>query len=97
MFLRYRGVLITGVGNVFCQGVDLHFLCADHQERRKAQAALMAAAVERLVISLSTFPKLLVAAVNGDASGLGVTLLPLFDIVYANDKAAFNTYYSRYK
>lgn len=93
---RYRGVLITGVGNVFCQGVDLHFLCADHQERRKAQAALMAAAVERLVISLSTFPKLLVAAVNGDASGLGVMLLPLFDIVYANDKATFNTYYSRF-
>ena len=97
LFHRYRGVLITGVGNVFCQGVDLHFLCADHQDRRKAQAALMAAAVERLVISLSTFPKLLVAAVNGDASGLGVTLLPLFDIVYANDKATFNTYYSRYK
>ena len=93
---RFRGVLITGVGNVFCQGVDLHFLCSDHQERRKAQAGLMAAAVERLVLTLSTFPKLLVAAVNGDTTGLGVTLLPLFDIVYANDKATFNTYYSRY-
>ena len=81
---------------MFCQGVDLHFLCADHQERRKSQAALMAAAIERLVLTLSTFPKLLVAAVNGDATGLGVTLLPLFDIVYANDKATFNTYYSRY-
>jgi len=92
---RFRGVLITGVGNVFCQGVDLHFLCSDHQERRKAQAGLMAAAVERLVLTLSTFPKLLVAAVNGDTTGLGVTLLPLFDIVYANDKATFNTYYSR--
>ena len=56
----------------------------------------MAAAIERLVLTLSTFPKLLVAAVNGDATGLGVTLLPLFDIVYANDKATFNTYYSRY-
>ena len=56
----------------------------------------MASAVERFVLALSTFPKLLVAAVNGDASGLGVTLLPLFDIVYANDKAIFNTYYSRY-
>ena len=84
------------MGNVFCQGVDLHYLCSDHQERRKGQAALMAAAVERLVITLSTFPKLLVAAVNGDASGLGFTLLPLFDLVYANDKATFKTYYSRW-
>ena len=93
---RFRGVLITGVGSVFCQGVDLHFLCQDHQERRKTNAAQMAAAIERLVMTMTTFPKLLVAAVNGDATGLGVTMLPLFDLVYANDKAMFNTYFSRY-
>ena len=93
---RLKGAVVTGVGNIFCQGVDLHFLCSDHQERRKTNAALMASAVERLTLTLSTFPKLLVAAVNGDASGLGVTLLPLFDVVYANDKAMFNTYFSRY-
>ena len=93
---RFKGVLITGVGSIFCQGVDLHFLCQDHQERRKTHAAQMAAAVERLVMTLTTFPKLLVAAVNGDASGLGVTMLPLFDLVYANDKAMFNTYFSRW-
>ena len=92
---RLKGVIVTGVGNVFCQGVDLHFLCQDNQERRKQNAAQMSAAVERLVLAMTTFPKLLVAAVNGDTSGLGVTWLPLFDIVYANDKAVFNTYYSR--
>ena len=42
---RLRGLLITGVGGVFCQGVDLHFLCQDNQERRRAHAAQMAAAV----------------------------------------------------
>jgi chromodomain protein Y len=55
----------------------------------------MAAAIERLVICLSNYPKLLVAAVNGVATGLGVTILPLFDIVYANDKAIFNTFFTR--
>ena len=55
----------------------------------------MASAVERLVLAMSTFPKLLVAAVNGNARGLGVTWLPLFDIVYANDKAMFSTFFSR--
>ena len=92
---RVRGVVVTGVGGVFCQGVDLHYLCQDSVERRKLNSAQMSAAVERLVLAITSFPKLLVAAVNGDASGLGVTILPLFDIVYANDKATFNTYYSR--
>ena len=55
----------------------------------------MSAAVERLVLALTNFPKLLVAAVNGVTAGLGVTMLPLFDIVYANDKATFSTFFSR--
>jgi len=92
---RLKGVIITGVGNIFCQGVDLNFLCNDNQDRRRNNAAQMAAAIERLVISLSNYPKLLVAAVNGVAVGLGVTILPLFDIVYANDKATFNTFFTR--
>lgn len=92
---RLRGLLITGVGNVFCQGVDLTELCQDRLEKRKEQAGLMAAALERLILALASFPKLLVAAVNGATVGLGVTLLPLFDIVYANDKAQFNTFYTR--
>jgi len=92
---RLKGVVVTGVGNIFCQGVDLNFLCNDNQDRRRNNAAQMAAAIERLVMSLSSYPKLLVAAVNGAATGLGVTILPLFDIVYANDKATFNTYFTR--
>lgn len=92
---RLRGLIVTGVGGVFCQGVDLTELCQDKQERRKEQAAKLATALERFVTALASFPKLLVAAVNGTAVGLGVTMLPLFDLVYANDKAAFSTFYSR--
>ena len=38
---------------------------------------------------------MLVAAVNGRASGLGVGILPYFDIVYASDKAEFSMEYAR--
>ena len=92
---RLRGLLVTGVGTVFCQGIDLTELCLDRHERRKEAAVQLANGLERLVLALSSFPKLLVAAVNGMAVGLGVTLLPLFDIVYANDKAQFTSFYSR--
>lgn len=38
----------------------------------------------------------MVAAVNGPALGLGAALLPLCDIVWANEKAWFQTPYMAY-
>ena len=38
---------------------------------------------------------MLVAAVNGFAHGLGVSILPLFDLVFASDKATFSTSYAQ--
>ena len=42
-----------------------------------------------------SFPKPIVAAVNGPAVGIGVAILPLCDIVYASDKASFYVPYAR--
>ncbi|KAB7499625.1 Chromodomain Y-like protein [Armadillidium nasatum] len=38
---------------------------------------------------------MIVAGVNGNAMGLGVTMLPLFDVVYATDKAEFFLPYTK--
>lgn len=42
------------------------------------------------------FRKPIVAAVNGPAHGLGAAILPLCDVVWANEKAWFQTPYASY-
>ena len=44
---------------------------------------------------LSTFPKPIVAAVNGPAVGVGVAIVALCDVVYASDKASFYCPYAK--
>jgi len=91
----YKAVILTGLGSVFCQGVDLMYLCSDSPETRKQLANQLAEAVERLILALVGFPKVLVAAVNGSATGLGLALLPLCDVVYAAEKSTFNSHSAR--
>ena len=49
----------------------------------------------KFIKSLAEFNKPIVAGVQGSAVGLGVTMLPLFDLVIASDKATFNTPYGK--
>ncbi|ROT85851.1 putative enoyl-CoA delta isomerase 2, mitochondrial isoform X1 [Penaeus vannamei] len=78
---------ITGSGNVFTAGNDMsNFRTLTMAQTRDVLIRFMGAFVD--------FPKPLVAVVNGAAVGAGATLLPLFDAVYATDKAVFFTPFS---
>ncbi|XP_065211848.1 uncharacterized protein HIPP1 [Planococcus citri] len=90
-----RTVLLTSTGSSFCQGIDLQALiCADMPERRKVVDEYITA-LHNFVKCLSQFKKLLIAGVNGSTVGLGVTMLPFFDMVFASDKATFYTPYTK--
>nr|XP_018909034.1 PREDICTED: serine/arginine repetitive matrix protein 1 [Bemisia tabaci]XP_018909036.1 PREDICTED: serine/arginine repetitive matrix protein 1 [Bemisia tabaci] len=90
-----RAVLITSIGTTFCQGIDFESLIEDDVERRKTVVVELAIAIRDFIHGLGMFNKLLIAGVHGPAVGLGVMMLPYFDMVFASDKATFYTPYTK--
>ncbi|XP_054620655.1 chromodomain Y-like protein isoform X2 [Dunckerocampus dactyliophorus] len=89
-------VLLGGIGSIFCCGLDfLHFIKCLTEDRKK-ESIKMAETIRTFVNTFIQFRKPIVAAVNGPAVGLGAAILPLCDVVWANEKAWFQTPYTSY-
>lgn len=96
-------VAFTGEGDYFTSGNDFTDNLRNMAESSSGEGS---EGVERkpssktngfrdLIAALIDFPKPLVAVVNGPAVGMGVTILPHFDAVYASHKATFHTPFAR--
>ncbi|XP_017781513.1 PREDICTED: golgin subfamily B member 1 [Nicrophorus vespilloides] len=81
---------ITSSGNSFMKGIKYKSLVAQKEVTRKNLAKKMATSVRDFLLALANFPKLIVAGVHGNNIGLGVTMLPLFDMVVSNSSATFH-------
>ncbi|XP_067646967.1 uncharacterized protein HIPP1 [Eurosta solidaginis] len=88
-----NAVLMTTTAPNFCFGIDFTDLTSGTAEKRKLTALHLATAVKKYLKALATFPKPLIAGVNGSCAGLGVMQLPLFDIVIGSDKGSYETPY----
>jgi enoyl-CoA hydratase/carnithine racemase len=79
-------VVFTGAGKTFCAGTDLLEMAEtvpdEAQESRPDRSGFPA-----FVDTLQDFPKPLLAAVNGAAVGLGLTMLAHCDVVLVSDRA----------
>jgi enoyl-CoA hydratase/carnithine racemase len=88
-----RTVVITGEGTVFCAGGNLQRLQANRQQDPEVQAQ----AIEGLhswIETIRTFPKPVIAAVEGAAAGAGFSLALACDLIVAADNAIFVMAYS---
>ncbi|XP_003248149.1 uncharacterized protein LOC100575747 [Acyrthosiphon pisum] len=88
-------VLVSSAGRIFCQGLDIAPLVHDDQQKCIEAALDISSTLKKFISCLSNFPKLLVAGVDGAAVGLGATMLVHFDLVFASDKATFETPYAQ--
>uniref|UniRef100_A0A4W6FVF7 Enoyl-CoA delta isomerase 2 n=1 Tax=Lates calcarifer TaxID=8187 RepID=A0A4W6FVF7_LATCA len=77
--------VFTGAGDFYCSGNDL----------TNFQLQGGGGVEEMYVRAYIDFPKPLVAVVNGPAVGISVTVLGLFDLVYASERATFHTPFSQ--
>uniref|UniRef100_A0A2R5L3U8 Putative enoyl-coa hydratase/isomerase n=1 Tax=Ornithodoros turicata TaxID=34597 RepID=A0A2R5L3U8_9ACAR len=89
-------LVLTGTGDFFSSGNDLeNFLHMAKTGRTIEDLAKDAAELVRAYVStFIDFPKPMVALVNGPAIGVACTILGIFDVVYASDKAFFQTPFS---
>ncbi|CAI5677176.1 chromodomain Y-like protein isoform X2 [Oreochromis niloticus] len=89
-------VLLGAVGSVFCCGLDFLYFIRRLTDDRKKESIKMAETIRTFINTFIQFRKPIVAAVNGPAVGLGAAILPLCDVVWANEKAWFQTPYTAY-
>lgn len=80
-------IVVTGAGRAFCAGADLKFLGDLPQEQRAERTAEFLQSVLRVMLRLERFPKPVIAAVNGIATGGGMELLLCCDLVIASEQA----------
>jgi enoyl-CoA hydratase/carnithine racemase len=88
-----RSVILTGDNRTFCAGGDLQRL----QARRRESTDVQAQSIEGLhnwIDSIRTFPKPVIAAVEGAAAGAGFSLALACDFVVAASDAVFVMSYS---
>jgi 2-(1,2-epoxy-1,2-dihydrophenyl)acetyl-CoA isomerase len=87
--LAVRAVIVTGAGRGFCAGVDLEHLKAHQAGENASKGPRLGDEdfLKKLPLELSEYPKPLIAAVNGAAIGVGVTMILPCDIRIAADTA----------
>lgn len=88
-----RSVVITGEGAIFCAGGNLQRLEANRREAPEVQAQSIEG-LHNWIDSIRTYPKPVIAAVEGAAAGAGFSLVLACDFVVAAENAVFVMSYS---
>uniref|UniRef100_A0A8C5A2V5 Enoyl-CoA delta isomerase 2 n=1 Tax=Gadus morhua TaxID=8049 RepID=A0A8C5A2V5_GADMO len=87
--------VFLGAGDFYCSGNDLSNFTKIPEGGIDALAKKSGDLLRNYINAYIDFPKPLVAVVNGPAVGVSVTVLALFDLVYATDRATFHTPFSK--
>ncbi len=84
-----RSIVLTGTGRAFCSGGDVKVM--DQNRGKEAQVREFAPTrhSRHLIRNMLECETPIIAAVNGDAVGLGASLALLCDVIFASETARF--------
>lgn len=85
-----RAVVVTGAGRAFSSGGDIRGMLAAAPEATADAVRAMIERVNRMVLALYELPQPVIAAVNGPAHGLGMSLTLAADYRIAAMSASFS-------
>jgi enoyl-CoA hydratase/carnithine racemase len=88
-----RSVVIAGEGSTFCAGGNLQRLLSNRDKAPEVQAQSVDG-LHGWIDAIRTFPKPVIAAVEGAAAGAGFSLALACDFIVAADNAVFVMAYS---
>lgn len=91
---QYHAVVVTGEGDAFSAGGDLQSLAERPESTRDAYEEVTDT-FGRVVEAMLECPVPIVAKVNGDAIGAGLSIVALADIAYAAEDATFSCAFVR--
>jgi len=85
-----RAVILTGTGDVFCAGTDLHEIqSTSATDDSQLQWQKDASQFRQLLEQMLQFPKPIIAALNGPAIGSGTALVLAADLVLGTSSSSF--------
>ena len=87
-----RAVVITGAGRAFSSGADLKDLSGREQRTPEGHVdvrGVLTARYHPIITGIRTMPKPVLAAVNGPAVGIGLSLALAADLIVAAESAYF--------
>jgi 2-(1,2-epoxy-1,2-dihydrophenyl)acetyl-CoA isomerase len=92
-----RAVILTGAGKAFCAGVDLEHLKAHEQGKNVSEGPRLGEEdfLLKLPLEMVDYPKPILAAMNGHAVGVGMTMAMPCDIRIAAEDAKFGFIFGR--
>ena len=92
-----RAVILTGAGKAFCAGVDLEHLKAHEQDKNVSKGPRLGEEdfLRKLPLEMVDYPKPILAAMNGHAVGVGMTMAMPCDIRIAAEDAKLGFIFGR--